>query len=129
MKRYFSNLFTIVPIENVESINGNTINFMDGYESDLIPTKNDLEFTETQKVSGSNDYYSQSCSPVSHPVDVDSTTRSKYRRNKVIVQLQTTQGDIFTWGTLEIPVRVKINSELNADKWVFTRSSIDPLIN
>ncbi len=127
MKRYFSNLFTIVPIENVESINGNTINITDGYEADLILTKNDLEFSETQKESGANDYYSQSCSPVSHPFDT--TTRSKYRRNKVIVQLQTTQGDVFTWGTLEVPVRVKINSELNADKWVFTRSSTDPLIN
>lgn len=126
MKRYFSNLFTIIPTYNVDSIDGDTINISTGNSADTILTRSDLEFSETQKESGANDYYNQQCSPVSH--SVDATIRSKYRKEKVIVQLQTTQGEIFTWGSIEVPVRVTLNSELNADKWTFKRLSITPII-
>lgn len=126
MLRYFSNLFTIILSSDVESINGNTIITKGGEEPDFILTRNDLQFSETNQQSGANDIYSQTCAPASH--SISEAQRKKYRRQKVIIQLKTTQGEIFTWGSLQVPVRVTLNSELNTDKWQLSRSATTPLI-
>lgn len=126
MKRYFANLFYIVPTSDVVSIDGNIINLKTGKTLDTILTGNDVEFNENLKESGANDYFDQKTTPISHPVE--SSIRTKYRKEKVIVQLKTTQGEVFTWGTKEVPVRVTLDSELNSDTWSFTRSATSPLI-
>ncbi|MCW3784915.1 hypothetical protein [Plebeiibacterium sediminum] len=126
MKRYFANLFYIVPASDVVSIDGNTITLDTGKSIDTILTGNDVEFNENLKESGANDYYEQKTTPISH--SVESTIRTKYRKEKVIVQLKTTQGEVFTWGTKEVPVRLTLDSGLNADTWQMKRSATSPLI-
>ncbi len=126
MKRYFSNLFYIIPTSDVVSITGDTITLADEKTLDTILTGNDVEFNENSKESGANDYYDQKATPISH--SVESTIRSKYRKEQVIVQFKTTQGEIFTWGSLEVPVRLTLDSSLNADTWQMQRSATTPLI-
>lgn len=126
MKYFYANIFNIIPLSDVESINGNTIITKAGATMDLVLTRSDLEFVENLTESGANDYYTQQCAPISHPIS--DTLRNKYRKKKVIIQLRTTQGKIFTWGSMELPVRAVTNSELNADKFIFKRNSPIPLL-
>lgn len=126
MKQYFANLFSIIPTSDVASIDGNNIITKAGATMDLILTRADLLFTENLNESGANDFYTQQCSPISHPIS--DTLRNKYRKQKVIIQLKTTQGEVYTWGSLELPVRAITNTELNADKFTFKRNSPNPLL-
>ncbi|TAJ13041.1 hypothetical protein DMA11_10265 [Marinilabiliaceae bacterium JC017] len=125
MKRTFANYFKITPASNVTSISGDNIMLDPAQELDLILTENNLELKEEQKEAGANDYFFQSCRAVALPVTPE--IREKYRNTRVVVQYNTTRGEIFTWGTREIPVRVKLDSKLDGDEFLFTRKSPTPI--
>ncbi|WP_289054189.1 hypothetical protein [Carboxylicivirga marina] len=126
MKRQLANYFFIVLHEKVESVNGNEIKFTSGDDLDFILTENNLDLTEKQSAAGANDYYSQNCQATT--LSVSEEIRKKYRNSKVVVQFKTTQGDVITLGSKEVPVRCKVNSRLNTDHWSFTRSNPTPVI-
>lgn len=125
MQRSFANLFHIAPLDKIESINGNILTLKSGYTMDVILTANNMDLNEKLKEAGANDYFAQTSKADTHPID--EAIRTRYRNTRVIVQLQTTQGDLFTWGSMELPVRVKINSNLKGDNWELIRKSPTPL--
>lgn len=126
MQRSFSNFFRIALIDQVTSIDGNTITCKSGYTPDFILTENNMDLKEVQKEDGANDYFNQTSKAATHPIR--EALRKKYRNTRVVIQMETTQGDLFTWGSIDLPVRVKINSTLKGDNWEMTRQSPEPII-
>ncbi len=126
MQRSFSNFFRIIPIDQVTSIDGNTITCKSGYTPDFILTANNMDLVEVQKEDGANDFFNQTSKAATHPIS--ETLRKRYRNTRVVIQMETTQGGMFTWGSIDLPVRVKINSNLKGDNWEMIRKSPAPII-
>nr|WP_321409307.1 hypothetical protein [uncultured Carboxylicivirga sp.] len=121
MKKQFGNLFYIVPVEKVVSVSGNSVVIKDEEEMDLILAENDIELNEVLTKAGANDYFKQSSSAVTK--SVSESIIKKYRKSKVVIQLKTTEGDLYTLGNTEVPVRVEVNRSVRVDKWNITCNS------
>jgi len=113
-------------MDKVTSINGNEVVFASGATFDIILAENDVDLIEKLTKAGANDYFKQDLRGSSF--SIETAKRQKYRNTKVLIQLKTTQGEVFTWGSKDIPVRCKIDSQLNGDKWTFYRSAPTPII-
>jgi len=127
MKNQLANYFEIILKNDVSTIDGVTITPRAGKSLDKIYTKNNITILEKPAAESDNPYFQQSSKMVCPKLSSEES--AKYRNNHpVIMVLYYTDHTSLVWGSLELPVRVQLNPEINHDLLEMTRKSPESLL-
>lgn len=127
MKNQLANFFEIIFKSDVFTIDGDIVTLKAGKSFDKIFVKNNVTVLDKPAVQSGNSYFQQSSKMVCPKLPTEQS--GKYRSsNPVIIKLYYTDGSPLVWGSLDHPVRVQLNRQINHDILELSRKSIDSLL-
>jgi hypothetical protein len=115
------NKFSIVPISDVSTIEGNEYTLSSSKNFLTIYTLNDLVFDQKPNTSDAGVFYNQSMTAII------SNDLLRFNNQDVMILLYTLRDRIFIWGSKDFPVRCKCTPLISSISVELTSNSIFPL--
>lgn len=124
----FSDLFGLIPVEYVQSLNGNVVSPKSGYSVDMFIAENSVAPSEVPEAKDPGVAYNQQLKIAVQRLSA--VIRKRYARNRYCLAiLNDCEGNVIVWGTLEMPVKVSCVPSINLDTINMVCKSLKPIMS